>query len=750
MFKPTKLATIVAMACTYHSVALANEKTNQLEEIQVVENTTNTFVNSSVESKEINLKQPRNVKDLLKDQLDVVVADLQGSRAGNESVNIRGLAGNRISTTIDGISLPETQENPLMMAFGIEFGRGDYIEPTSLNRAEIIYGGSGQRLSSAVNFSTLEPEHLLKNRSLGGFVATGYNSVDTSNYQTLGGAVQNGNYQGMAMATLRNGHETKTQGKNAGLGDNRTEADPKDYRNVYFLTKHNFKLNESHSLGFTYEHQYKKTKTDLLSKNTTAITGLGSPFQPGIQTSGYTNDTIRRDRFSVKHQYKNENSWLQYAETLVYFQDAKTYMDKTRYAGTRYRIDEGNVRDTTWGFKTDFMSPINGSIPQMLHYGFSFSQLDFTNDINQVRSTSPSNAYGCSASVPNNNYCLSADTKLDKWNAYISDEIAFGNFIVIPHLEILHYRTKPSLDGYFQWGTEKVEKQKATLFTPKISLQWQVADLFNPYFQYSRGVKTPSVQQLSSSFGNSRTIPGMGTAEYSVVGNSNLTAEKADNFELGFKGNNGKLQYRVTSFYSQYKDFIDWKCLRRGNLGPISYCAVTQFVNYDKAKVYGITANAKWNFIGDFYSSAGINYSRGKEETNNVKLPINSIQPLKVKLGLAYEGDVFGANVDWTYNRQKSDKDINGNMYNPTAGYALVDLGVYWKPVKGFTLTAGVNNLFNKKYWDWNNIAYFANLSDQFATMGQQGVQPFKFDDANSERYTSPGRNFNIGVRYEF
>lgn len=36
MFKPTKLATIVAMVCTYHSVALANEKTNQLEEIQVL------------------------------------------------------------------------------------------------------------------------------------------------------------------------------------------------------------------------------------------------------------------------------------------------------------------------------------------------------------------------------------------------------------------------------------------------------------------------------------------------------------------------------------------------------------------------------------------------------------------------------------------------------------------------------------------------------------------------------------------
>jgi len=59
--------------------------------------------------------------------------------------------------------------------------------------------------------------------------------------------------------------------------------------------------------------------------------------------------------------------------------------------------------------------------------------------------------------------------------------------------------------------------------------------------------------------------------------------------------------------------------------------------------------------------------------------------PVKVKLGLAYEGNVWGANLDFTYVAKKDDSDLqNTGYYNPSRNYTLVDFGGYWKPTKHF------------------------------------------------------------------
>ena len=232
-----------------------------------------------------------------------------------------------------------------------------------------------------------------------------------------------------------------------------------------------------------------------------------------------------------------------------------------------------------------------------------------------------------------------------------------------------------------------------------------------------------------------------------MVGNPNLRSETADNFEIGVKGQNEKLQYLVTGYYNHYKNFIDW--VSKPTQG---YTTFIQYDNLDKAKVYVFTADVKWTFYDDFYLTKGISYSRGRATNNGVKTPINSIQPLKVKFGLGYEGDTYGANIQWTYNRGKSDKDIEQSsayLYNPTGGYSLFDLGVYWKPVENLTLTANVNNLFNKKYWNWNDISYLALLSKATQDQGRDPLSiPLAITSGNADRYSAPGRNFNVG--YEF
>ena len=741
MLKKTKLAVLVAAVCAYQNIAMA-EETNQLEEISVVEiETSDTLVNTKVDRNSIFLRQAKDVKDLFSNKLDVNVSQLQTARSGGEGVNIRGLQGNRVTTTVDGIPLPEAQESKHFISYGVEFGRADYVDVSSLRSADVQYAGSANSLSGSVNFATLEPADLLRGRTLGGLIGSGYNSIDNSVYGTLGGAGKIGGYQGMVMTTIRNGDQTKNKGTNRGTGVDRTEPNPADTQNNYVLTKHYYQLNDQHRVGAAFEHQRKKIKTDLLTLNDTNI-----DRNTGVQTKGNAIDRVKRTRFSLSHDYNNEHGWLQNAKTQVYYQNAGTDNYRHRLGNKNYRLEKSDVNYKTHGINTNLMSFIDGNIPQVLRYGLSYNHTKATNYLYYERP-----AYGNSRHAYFNGKPTS-DTKQHKVTGYFEDEIAFGKWIVTPQVGFVHYRMTPS-GGNSEVAQFQPAKSSETKFTPKLSLEYRAAPEFIPYVQYSRGVRTPSAQQLTSYFFESVTyfVPRMGpqTANVAVVGNPNLRSETADNFEIGVKGQNEKLQYLVTGYYNHYKNFIDW--VSKPTQG---YTTFIQYDNLDKAKVYGFTADVKWKFYKDFYLAEGISYSRGKASNKGVKTPINSIQPLKVRAGLGYEGETFGANIQWTYNRGKSDKDIEQSsayLYNPTGGHSVFDLGAYWKPVENLALTAGVNNLFNKKYWNWNDISYLALLSKATQDQGRDPSSiPLAITSGNADRYSAPGRNFNVGVRYEF
>lgn len=746
---PTKIATFVALFCAYPTAFAeeqAVEKSLKLDEVVIsTVETSDSLVNTHVDRETAFLKQAKDVKSLFDGKMDVNVSQLNGARSGGEGVNIRGLQANRVTSTVDGIPLPEAQEAKHFISYGSEFGRTDYVDVSGLRSADVQYAGSANSLSGSVNFATLEPSDVLKGKNAGGFFGTGYNSVDNSIYGTLGGAVKAGAYQGMLMTTIRDGAQTENKGSNAGTGITRTEPNPADTQQNYVLTKHYYKLNDQNRIGFAYEHQRKKTYTDLLSLNDTSIDG-----GTGTQTRGYATDRVNRDRFSLSHDYNNDQGFVQNAKTQIYYQDAKSENDRYRLGTRNYRHENTKYRDETYGINSHLMSYIDGQIPQILRYGFTYAHTKSSNHLQYERPAYAAMPYSMLGRAYFNGN-PSADVKQDKVTGYLEDEIAFGKLVVTPQVGFAYYRIKPTA---YQSDVPALapSKQSDTEFTPKLSIEYRQSDALIPYVQYSRGVRTPSAQQLTSYFLESvsfRTPAGVQSATVAVVGNPNLKAETADNFELGVKGETDRLQYLVTGYYNRYHNFIDW--VSKPTNG---YTSFIQYDNLDKAKVYGVTADVKWKFYDDFYTLAGLSYARGKANNNGVETPINSIQPLKTKLGFGYEGEQFGANIQWTYNRGKADKDIEQSssyLYNPTGGYSLFDLGAYWKPTANLTLTANVNNVFDKKYWNWNDISYLALLSKATQDQGRPAASiPMAITSQNADRFSAPGRNFNVGLRYEF
>ncbi|KAE9539310.1 TonB-dependent hemoglobin/transferrin/lactoferrin family receptor [Ursidibacter maritimus] len=723
MLRKKQIAVFIASALALNS-ALA-EQMGVLPEIKVTESVVDTEItNTQINKQAIQRKQPSDLKALFANQLDAQVNDLQNSRAGNDGVNVRGLQGNRVAMSIDGVPLPETQENKLFVALGQDFGAGNSVEPTSLRSATVQHSGSFQSLSGSVSFATLEANDVIQSGNVGGFVATGYDSSDRSIYGSVAGAAKNENYQGLVLTTARWGNEKGNNGKVGGEGDTRTKPNPVDYKNSYVLVKNAYRLNDQNQFKLTFEHQQKIKDTSLLSNNGSSIDRAA-----GEQLSGFTEDKTRRSRISLGHQYQNDSGFINTIDSNIYYQNAMTQNYRERESIRSSRVENGKYSNKNFGISSNFISLVDATIPNAIRYGFAYHYSHIKSDL--VCST-------CSKSLT---FDPVADTKQSKTHFYIEDEIALNNFTIIPHLGVLHYRLNPSKSGYVQAAAQhtEVKSQKQTVFLPKITLAWKMNEIFQPYFQYSRGVKTPSAQQLTSSFGNTVVAGGRIIRQYAVVGNANLRPETADNFSLGVKGKSDNIQYHVVGYYNKYRNFIDSMSSAVGNFNPF-----IQYHNLDKARIYGVTADAKWSW-NNFFISGGLAYAKGKSDQKGKKSPINTIQPLKLKAGLGYEGQQFGTDIQLTHISAKSNKDINGKIYNPTTSVNIIDLGAYWKPVKNLTLSANVNNVFNKKYWNWSDISYFAVQSssasaDRTATLNKQNV----------DTYSALGRNFNVGVRYEF
>lgn len=723
------LAACVALACAVsYAVADTNAVANsngavansvQLPEIKVVETVLDANIsNQTLNRNTLERKQPSDLKALFANELDVQVNALQNSRAGNDGINIRGLQGNRVAMSIDGVPLPETQENKLFESFGQSFGAGNSLEPSALRAATVKYGGSAQSLSGSVHFATLEPTDLLQaGKNLGGLVATGYDSSDKSIYGTVAGAAQNAQYQGLVLVTGRVGNEKGNRGETGGEGEKRTKPNPIDYKNSYVLLKNIYQANEQHQFKLTFEHQQKQNTTALLTQNGSSIDRT-----TGTQIAGKADDETRRVRVSLGHRYQNDRGLINGLESQLYYQNALTKNHRLRQSNRAARVENGEHRQQTFGVAANFTTLIEGNLPNVLKYGFSHQYALIKADIQ------------CSSCAQILLFDPVADTKQHKTHLYLEDEISWQSLTLTPHLGLLHYRSTPSTSNYRQAAQAytAVKGQQRTLFLPKITLAWKADDLFQPYFQYSRGVKTPSAQQLTSSFGNTRQ-------GYAVVGNAFLAPEMANNFSLGVKGKTEAVQYHLAGYYNRYQNFIDWQSQQAPNLTIIRYH------NADEARIYGLTAEAKWRWQS-FFVSGGAAYAKGHTQQSNKKLPLNTVQPLKLKAGLGYEGEQFGAEVQLTHLKAKAEKDMNGTIYNPMKTVNVVDLSAYWQPLKNLTLSANLNNAFNKRYWHWADIAHFA---EQRRSLGTPPTAN-SLTAENASRYSALGRHFNLGVRYAF
>jgi hemoglobin/transferrin/lactoferrin receptor protein len=681
---------------------------------------------SVIDAKQIDDQMITNIKDLVRYEPGVTVrraparftaAGAATGRDRDSGFNIRGLEGNRVLITVDGVRVPDA------FSFGAQsVGRGDYVDLDLIKSVEILrgpasalYGSDG--VAGAVSFVTKDPEDFLKDgKMVGGGARIGYDSSDESWTKGVVVAGRTGDLQAMLAFTRRDGHELDNKGSNDSANTDRTTPNPQDSQSNALLTRLVWSPNAAHRLRLTYERFNSDLDTDVLS-------AIAKPPASGIlsatATLGLTaTDETSRSRSTIDYRYTGEG-FVSGIRAAAYYQESKneqTAFEDRNTAADRSRINR--FANKVYGGMLQLESRFStGPVEHLLVYGADYSHTRQTGvrdgTVPPVGETYPTRAF------PTTDYTLVG--------AFIQDEIAIadGLLTLYPSLRYDHYKLAPQSDPLFT--TFVPRGQSGSKVTPRIGAVVKVTDMVRLFANYTRGFKAPEPNQINNGFANL-------VQNYRSVPNPDLRPETSESYEGGFRLNDSNWSFSATAFSGRYKNFIDQVQIS-GSFTAASP-AVYQYVNLGRVKVHGLEAKGDFRLPNGLGVQAAASYAKGSVRTTQPtgSGPLDSIEPVKIVAGLFYRPDdgPFNAQIVATHSDGKKLSRTNNSCNTATtscftpSGFWIVDATASYEIVKGATLRAGLFNIFDKKYFWWSDVRGLTSTS------------------VVRDAYSQPGRNFGL------
>ena len=210
------------------------------------------------------------------------------------------------------------------------------------------------------------------------------------------------------------------------------------------------------------------------------------------------------------------------------------------------------------------------------------------------------------------------------------------------------------------------------------------------------------------------------------VGNPNLDPERNTELDLGAKYGSGRLSLQGRAFFSYVSNYIyiHKKVVRTNK--------TMTYTNID-AYFYGFELSGTYAITDTLFFDGNLAYTRGRKkdtypEKDIYDKDIAEIPPLTSRLSLRYDtGKYFGELEGiFTTSQNNVDSDLQEQK---TSGYGILNVKAGFN-YKGFRLTAGVNNVFDKLYY--THLSYLRN--------------PFKA----GPKIPEPGRTYYLNVAYTF
>jgi hemoglobin/transferrin/lactoferrin receptor protein len=651
------------------------------------------------------------------------------ARFGLGNINIRGLDGNRVQMLYDGVRLPDgfrigSFSNASRNPFDLEL----------LSRIEILRGpGSAlygsDALAGVVSMTTLDPRDLLGNdRRGGGFADVGYASDDDSIHRAGAVAGRAGPVQLFVGATRSDGHERDNMGENDVTGTARTTPNPQDTMSQSQLVKLVMPARAGDQWRATWDHFERRVATDVLSLNpqsakTVSLTGDDRNERTRTSVDGEMRALGPVDRLSV----------LAYDQRSTTTQDTVEVRANTTAACLSATGTVTCRREARFTFeqKETGLTAIGQSATgiQQWVYGAEWSRIDSEEmrDGRQfnLNTGSVSNVVGTDI-FPTRDFPRS---RTQRFGAFTQDEIALGWGSIIPALRYDRFEMKPEPDDIYNSanpGRTPVALSDDA-WSPKLGALVPLGAGVTLALQAATGFRAPPYSDVNVGISN---LP----LGYTVIPNPDLKPEASRGFEAGVRGRHERIDWSLTAYRTDYDDLIISRAPLAcpGNPLCVATAPITfQSQNVTRARIEGIEARAEARIAAGWSARFGASASRGDDRTRGV--PLNSIDPAKVVVGVAYDfRGQAGAQLHVTHAAEKSRIDMSAGVLYPTPSYTIADLTAFAKLGRYVTLNAGVFNLSDRKYWLWSDVRGVLNPG------------------ASIDRYTQPGRNYGLQVKAVF
>ena len=689
---------------------------------------------SVIDARTIDDRLINDVKDLVRYEPGVTVrraparftaAGASTGRDRNSGFNIRGLEGNRVLITVDGVRVPDA------FSFGAQsVGRGDYVDLDLVRSVEILrgpasalYGSDG--VAGAVSFITRDPQDFLHDGQLvGGGARVGYDSSDDSWIKGFVVAGSAGDVQAMLAYTRRDGHEVETRGDDDSATVDRTTANPQDIESNALLGRLVWTPDTSSRLRLTYERFASAIDTDVLS-------AIAKPPLAATSVRGLrARDTVARDRGTIDYRYTGDGV-LSGARVAAYYQDSGTVQtgwEDRNTAADRIRINRFD--NEVYGGTVQIESRVaTGPVTHQFVYGGDYSRTRQTGV--RAGTVPPAGENYPTRAFPTTDYTLAG--------LFVQDEIAIadGLLTLFPAIRYDHYRLDPKDDPLF---TAFVPRgQGGSKWTPRIGAVAKLTDGVRLFANYGQGFKPPEPNQINNGFANI-------VANYRSIPNPDLKPETSRSFEGGVRLNGGGWSLSGTAFSSRFRDFIDQ--VQIGGTFTAANPAVYQYINRGRVKVEGLEGRGEARLPVGLGVRAAASYAKGRIETAGVAgdQPLDSIEPVKVVAGVFFQPEEgpFRAELVATHSAGKKLDDTNNACNAPARpagpmgpaapatscftpnGFWTFDATASLRVMEHATLRAGIFNITDRKYFWWSDVRGLTSTS------------------TIRDAYSQPGRNAGV------
>ncbi len=653
-------------------------------------------------------------------------------RDGNVGINIRGLGGNRVLLMTDGVRMPRSY------AFRTTTFDREYLSLELLKRIEVVrgpasalYGSDG--MAGLVNFITHEPADFLAvgkgepPKTLGGRIAAGWSGDD--NGHTLAGTVAgkaSDSLQWMLTATTRGAHAVDNMGTNDEPNLNRTRPNPQDDRDNAVLGKIVLRPHSTQRHVFTLEHVQKKSDVDLLSsRNPLPLTGTPAQIAGAI-VDEYSSRSMERNRLTWDARFGLGVDWADHVRTVIAFQDAQSRQVGTSVRNTLpLRVRDNSYAERTWqaGLQADKILR-SGGWSHKVTYGLDHVRSDITN------------LYTGLAPLPPEVFPLKRfpDTRETTSALYVQDESVHGDWSLTPGLRYDHFSLDvTSQAGFYPPAKQPGQSLSGSALSPKIGVLYRATPQWSVFSQYSAGFRAPDAGQVNGYYENM-------AEQVIIIPNPDLKPEKSRGFEVGVRGRLERLSLDVAAFSSNYSNLIMDTVLIRGT-GTAADPRIFQTINTERARIHGFEVKGQydWGRVAGGRLATPFSYGKARGVNRATGMPINSVDPAQLALGLKYDTAAWGLRLDMRHHAAKTAKDIDSasSVKLPNTQFTIpsattLDLSVQWRLRKDMRLNFAVHNLTNRKYWMWPDVYGLAAAS------------------TTNDAYTQPGRSGHVSLVMDF